>query len=114
MYDENQTFVPESFSAIYLDDRKRLTIPKQELAERSEFCEDLANMLTDQCSTVHFRDGVDTGEILERTLRGLSQPASGVSHAESWWVTRRAAELLGWEWPSLLGASHTQAPAPKP
>ena len=102
MYDENQTFVPESFSALYLDGRQRLTIAKAELAQRSEFCEDLANLLTEHCSSVHFRDGVDTQQVLERTLRGLCGVESSVSADEARWVARRVAELLSWEWPDSL------------
>ena len=102
MYDENQTFVPESFSALYHDSRKRLTLSKPELAQRSEFCEDLAQLITEHCAAVHFRDGVDTGQVLERSLQGLLTPESGVTAAEARWVTRRTAELLGWDWPSAL------------
>ena len=100
--DENQTFVAETFPALYQDSRKRLKIAKAELIQRSELCEDLANLMTDHCSTVHFRDGVDTGQVLERSLHGLLTPASGVTTAEAWWVTRRTAELLGWDWPAHL------------
>lgn len=105
MYDENQTFVPESFSALYLDGRKRLTITKAELALRSEFCEDLANLMTEHCSTVHFRDGVDEATVLERCLAGLRHAKSGVNDQEAFWVTRRTAELLGWEWLADFDAS---------
>lgn len=108
MYDENQTFVPESFSALYLDGRKRLTLTKAELAQRSEFCEDLANVMTEHCSTVHFRDGVDEATVLKRCLAGLRHAESGVSAKEAWWVTRRTAELLGWAWPAHLDASEEQ------
>lgn len=104
MYDENQTFVPESFSALYLDGLKRLIITKAELALRSEFCEDLANVMTDHCSTVHIRDGVDEATVLERCLAGLRHAESGVSSKEAWWITRRTAELLGWECPARFDA----------
>ena len=105
MYDENQTYVPESFCALYLDARGRLIITKTELAQRSEFCEDLAQLTSDPCSTVHFRDGVDEATVLARCLAGLRQAASGVSAPEAHWVTRRVAELLGWEWPIHLDAA---------
>ncbi|KQW69829.1 hypothetical protein [Methylibium sp. Root1272] len=108
MYDENQTFVPESFSALYLDGRRRLTVTKAELAQRSEFCEDLANVMSGHCSTVHFRDGVDEATVLERCLAGLRHAESGVSAQEACWVTRRTAELLSWEWPAHLDASEEQ------
>ena len=110
MYDENQTFVPESFAALYQDGRQRLTLPKAELARRSEFCEDLAQLMTEHCSTVHFRDGVDTAQVLERSLRGLLAPASGVGAAEAHWVTRRTAELLGWDWPAHLASPPNAEP----
>jgi hypothetical protein len=35
--------------------------------------------------------------VLERIHAGLQSPESGVSVAEAQWVTRRLAELLGWE-----------------
>ena len=78
MYDENQTFVPESFAALYQDGRQRLTLPKAELARRSEFCEDLAQLMTEHCSTVHFRDGVDTGQCSSARCAGCwrRRPAS--------------------------------------
>ena len=38
-YDENQTFVPESFIALFRDSRQRLTAPRTEIAERHEFCD---------------------------------------------------------------------------
>ena len=83
----------------------RLRAIVNKLALGSEFCEDLAHVMTDHCSTVHFRDGVDEATVLERCLAGLRHAASGVSAQEAWWVTRRTAELLGWEWPAQLDAS---------
>lgn len=87
MYDENQTFVPESFSALFLDSRKRLIITKTELAKRSEFCEDLARLTSDHCSIMHFRDGVDEATVLERYLAGLRHAEFGVSAKEACWIT---------------------------
>src|SRR5207253_2878531 len=57
-FDENQTHVPDSFLDLYRDARSRLTAPRETVAARYELCEDLANLLTERCSTVHFRDGV--------------------------------------------------------
>ena len=42
MYDDNQTFVPDSFIALYSDARGRLTAPRETIAARHEFCEDMA------------------------------------------------------------------------
>lgn len=96
VYDENQTFVPESFIALYRDTRNRLTAPRETIAARYELCEDLANLLTDHCSTVHFRDGVDEATVLSRCHQGLLVPPTTVETPEAEWVVRRTAELLGW------------------
>ena len=96
MYDENQTFVPESFIALYSDARGRRTAPRETIAARHELCEDMANLLTEHCSTIHFRDGVDEGQVLARVHRGLLAPPTTVETPEAEWVVRRTAELLGW------------------
>ena len=95
-YDENQVQVPESFIALYLDARQRLTASRETIAARYELCEDLANLLTEHCSTVHWRDGVDEASVLERCLQGLLAPPATVEPREAEWVVRRTAELLGW------------------
>ena len=68
-FDENQTHVPESFIALYRDARNRLTVPRETLASRYELCEDLATLLTDRCSAVHFRDGIDETAVLSLPSR---------------------------------------------
>jgi hypothetical protein len=95
-YDENQTLVPESFIALYRDARNRLTAPRETIAARYELCEDLANLLTEHCSTVHFRDGVDEATVLGRCHQGLLVPPTSVEAPEAEWVVRRTAELLAW------------------
>ena len=100
-FDENQVRIPESFIALYLDARQRLTTSRETIAARYELCEDLANLLTDHCSTVHFRDGVDEATVLSRCHQGLLAPPKTVEATEAEWVVRRTAELLGWptDWP---------------
>jgi hypothetical protein len=95
-FDENQIPVPESFIALYLDARQRLTASRATIAARYELCDDLANLLTDHCSTVHFRDGLDEATVLSRCHRGLLAPPTTVEALEAEWVVRRTAELLGW------------------
>jgi hypothetical protein len=97
VYDDNQTFVPDSFIALYRDARNRLTASRETIAARYDLCEDLANLLIDQCSTVHFRDGVDEGTVLGRCHRGLLVEPAAVAPPEAEWVVRRTAELLGWQ-----------------
>ena len=95
-YDENQVRVPESFIALYRDARDRLTAPRETIAARYELCEDLANLLTDHCSSVHFRDGLDEATVLSRCHAGLLVSPTTVEPPEAEWVVRRTAELLGW------------------
>jgi len=103
MHDDNQILIPDSFIALFCDARKRLTVSRDVLAARYEFCEDMAHMLTEHCSNVHHRDGVDDGEILRRCLKGLHTPPSTVEPLEATWVVRRTAELLQWPWADLMG-----------
>ncbi len=97
MSDENQTFIPESFLALFLDKRNRLTASREAISARYELCEDMASMLTDHCQAVHFRDGVDEGEVLRRCYLGLLTPPATLEPEQAQWVVRRTAELLQWE-----------------
>lgn len=109
MSEESQIDVPASFVALYLPPgRLKPTLPRAQLAERYEFCEDLASLLTDSARTMLFQLGITEHDVLERCERGLhaGEPPP-VSAAEARWVLRRLAELLGWEDPG-------PAPAPAP
>ena len=98
MHDDNQILIPDSFIALYCDERKRLTVTRAALAERYELCEDMATMLVDHCQVVHFRDGAPEAEILRRCHQGLLVPPMTVEPNEAVWVVRRTAELLQWPW----------------
>jgi hypothetical protein len=98
--DENQIEVPASFVALFVPEgRIKPTAPWSEIRERYEYCEDLANMLTETASTQLWQLGVAESDVLARIGQGLqggqAGPA-GVSEAEAQWVLRRLAELLGW------------------
>lgn len=101
MSDEYQIEIPPSFSALYCDARKRLTVSLQVLRDRYEVCEDLASHLTEHCRGIHVEIGVDEQEVLTRCQQGLMDAASGVSADEALWVVTRLAELLGWPHPGL-------------
>ena len=97
MDDSNQIEVPPSFMALFTSPAgHRLLEPMATVRARYELCEDLANLLTDRCSTVRFRDGVDETTVLTRCHRGLLAPPASVEPPEAAWVVRRTAELLGW------------------
>lgn len=98
--EDSQIVVPESFIALYrVPGRLKLTAPKAEIAQRHEFCDDLAQMLMDQARTQQWELGVTEADVLERMLRGLDAEGSVVNATEARWVVTRLAELL--DWPAL-------------
>ncbi len=97
MSEDNQIVVPASFIALYLQPgRSKPNAPRQEIAARHEFCDDLAQMLTEQAQTKLWELGVTEADVLERVLRGLRIEGSVVNEPEAVWVVTRLAELLNW------------------
>lgn len=95
--DEYQIEVPPSFIALYVPPgRIKPTAPREEIRARYEYCEDLAQMLTDTASTRLWQLGITERDVLERMREGLLGGQAGVNEAEAGWVLRRLAELLGW------------------
>lgn len=101
MDDDNQIFIPPSFSALYCDAHARLRLPVAELRARYELCEDLACHLVEQAQTLYHVQAPSEAEILLRIHAGLSSPGAGTSPAEASWVVQRLAELLQWRCPEL-------------
>jgi hypothetical protein len=98
MSDDSQLEIAPSFLALFVDAGKtRPNLPRAELTQRYELCEDMANMLMETARDLEFRLGITSGDVLERIARGLAEPESGVSEQEAWWVVHRLRELLGWE-----------------
>jgi hypothetical protein len=102
MYEENQSFVPESFMALYVDkSRFKPSLPRAELTARYEMCEDLAHLLVNTASTQQFDLGITEDDALERCWRGLLDSPSVTTKAEAFWVVSRLAELLSWPLPEV-------------
>jgi hypothetical protein len=99
MDDPNQIEVPPSFTALFTSPSGRLTEPMSAVRERYELCEDLAQLLTEQASTMQFRTGAPEVELLKTIRLGLSEAEGPVTPSESQWVVTRLAELLNWEAP---------------
>lgn len=94
---ENQVVVPPAFVALFVPPgRLRPTEPWATIAERHEFCDDLAQALTDTARQRLVDLHLSEDEVLERTLAGLRESPDLVSADEALWVTRRLAELLDW------------------
>jgi sporulation protein YlmC with PRC-barrel domain len=72
MSDESQIVVPPSFIALFVvPGRSKPSAPRAEIAARHEFCEDLANLLTEPANTKLWELGVTEADVLERMHRGL-------------------------------------------
>ena len=102
MSEDSQIVVPRSFIELYIPPgRIKPTAPRDEIAARYEFCEDLASMLTEHARMKLWELGITEDDVLERTHRGLRVPDAPVTPAEAWWVIRRLAELLEWRAPDF-------------
>jgi hypothetical protein len=97
--DFNQIDIPPSFVALFVPaGRIKPTEPRAVIAERYEFCEDLAQMLVDTAQQRLFELSVHETDVLRRIREGLGSPGQPVSAVEADWVVRRLAEVLGWSW----------------
>ena len=102
MYEENQSFVPESFVALYVKPGQyKTSLPKAEVMQRYELCEDLANMLQDPISAQQFQLGITEDDALKTCWQGLLVQPDLVQPAEAFWVVCRLAELLSWPMPAI-------------
>lgn len=97
MSDDDQTFIPRSFIDLFVDPgRIKPREPREVIARRYEFCEDLAQMLTETARTRLWELGVTESDVLERIERGLIGGDAGVDEAEARWIATRLRELLDW------------------
>jgi hypothetical protein len=104
MSEDNQIRVPESFTALFVaPGRIKPREPFAVIAERHDFCEDLAQMMTEHAKLTQLELGIAESDVLERVHQGLLQPDAGVSEPEAGWVVRRLAELLYWPCPAHIG-----------
>ena len=101
MSDDNQTVLPASFIALYIEPgRYKPGATREQMSTRHDFCEDLASMLTEEAQNKLWQLGVTEHDVLERMLRGLRAGETVVNDREAVWVVTRLAELL--DWPALM------------
>lgn len=100
MSEDSQILVPPSFIALFVPPGgMKPRESRAHISARYEFCEDLAQMLTETASTKLFELGVTEDDVLARIERGLLAEGGPVDAAEARWVVTRLAELLGWPAP---------------
>ena len=112
MSEDSQIVIPASFLALFVPPgRTRVSAAREEIAQRYELCEDLAQMLTEPAADKHWDLGVDEAEVLRRIGQGLLETtAVPLTPTELQWVLCRLAELLGWPLPLLEPAGATPSP----
>jgi hypothetical protein len=95
--DENQQIIPQSFVALFVDPgRVKPRESRAVIAERYDYCEDLAQMLSETAQTKLWELKVAESDVLERIEAGLSGTEAGLDEAEARWVATRLREILGW------------------
>lgn len=99
----SQEQLPEAFVALYRPQgRGKPTRLPAEIAERHDWCETLAQVLSETARTQRWELGITEDDTLRRLHAGLQQPAAAVDALEAAWVLQRVAELLGWPQPPWL------------
>ena len=72
MSDENQIVIPPSYTALCVPaGRSRPSAGQAQMSARYEFCEDLANLLTEHARPTRRELAISEGDALERVLRRL-------------------------------------------
>jgi hypothetical protein len=111
MSDDNQIYLPESFTALYVPPGKfKPSIGHRVMAERYELCEDLANLLTEKAANMQFTLGITEELVLTQCELGLLAEPAVVSPVEARWVVCRLGELLNWPIDQLLQSSPPTSP----
>lgn len=101
MSSDSQIVVPPAFIALFVPPgRSKPTASREHIAERHEFCEDLAQMLMEPAQVQLFSLGITEADVLQRVHAGLLADGAPVDGAEAGWVVNRLAELLGWPYPT--------------
>lgn len=97
MSEGSQIVIPPAFVALFVPPgRSKPTASREHIAERHEFCEDLAQMLMEPAQVQLFSLGITEADVLQRVHAGLLGDGAVVSADEAGWVIGRLGELLGW------------------
>lgn len=92
--------VPASFLALHpAPPRGHDASARQAIADRHEWCEDLAQALVETARAQCHDLGITPGDVLARIGAGLRHLDEPLAHGEAGWVQRRLAELLDWRLP---------------
>jgi hypothetical protein len=108
MSDDNQTIIPPSFIALFIEPgRTKPSATREHIYARYDLCEDLTNVLTEQATNKLWELGITETDVLERIHQGLGDVDIGLTAVEAQWVILRLAEILGWQ--EMIPPSQGQA-----
>jgi hypothetical protein len=95
----HQIHLPSTFTDLYRDPTRpyaKPLLPFEEICQRYDWCEDMAQILSEpslnQMATLHITEL----DVIERTYRGLLSSPEVMSPKECRWVMQRLCELLNW------------------
>lgn len=95
MSDESQVYLPESFVALFQTaGRLQPGVTRAYIAQRCEWCEDMAQLLVDPAREHMARLGITEEDVVHSLRPGLYDPATQLSEPEAHWVAIRLLELL--------------------
>ena len=92
-------YIPDSFAELYRGQRGRLMVLVEELRQRYDLCEDLAQQIVPTAQALHHDDGLTEADVLLRMQQALGHADAGLREDEAGWIVTRLAELLRWSWP---------------
>lgn len=101
MDETSQIQPPPSFVEVHSLKSGKLLLPKTELVERYELCEDLASHLSEQAQMLYHSGNASEEGVLLGMHAALCAEGSVVAPPEARWVVLRMAELLEWRAPLL-------------
>lgn len=109
--EDHQVHLPPSFVALYVPPSKtKPNLGRNDLLQRYELCEDMAQLLTERAADLQFQLGITEAMALDQCEQGLLADPTVVTPAEARWVVCRLAELLQWPMAQLLDRPVGQDP----
>ena len=95
MSHESQLYLPESFLALFqTPGRSKPSETQAHIAQRYEWCEDMAQLMTEPAREQMFRLVLTEEDVVHALRPGLADGSTGLSDAEVGWVAIRLRELL--------------------
>jgi hypothetical protein len=94
MHKDSQLHIPASFVALFIaPGQTKPHTPWADIAQRYDWCEDMAQLLVNSTQTQAHRLGITASDAIATVRRGLHQ-GNTFTPAEADWIVLRLDELL--------------------